>query len=68
MQGEKLMFDWNNNGEYDMQDSMIDYHIYKSVTNNQKNRGLSSSSSDTMTTIGAVLLVFGILLLIGMIL
>ena len=60
------MFDWNNNGEYDMQDRMIDYHIYKSVTKNHKNSGLSSS--DTMTTIGAVLLVLGILLFIGMIL
>lgn len=60
------MFDWNNNGEYDVQDRMIDYHIYKSVTNNQKNSSLSGS--DTMTTIGAVLLVLGILLLIGMIL
>ncbi len=62
------MFDWNNNGEYDMQDSMIDYHIYKSVTNNKKNSSSSVSGSDTMTTIGTVLLVFGILLLIGMIL
>lgn len=25
------MFDWNNNGKYDMEDAFIDYHIDKSM-------------------------------------
>ncbi len=59
------MWDWNNNGRYDFQDSMIDYHIYKSINNNNKNQGGSSSDSGGCLNVFAVgLLILGILMII----
>ena len=37
------MCDWNNNGEYDMQDAFISYHIHRSISGNKQNQ---SSSGD----------------------
>lgn len=57
------MCDWNNNGKYDMQDSFIDYHIYKSVSENKQSRNSSGDSGAVVTVIGVVLLILGILMI-----
>lgn len=55
------MWDWNNNGKYDCQDSFIDYHIYKSVTGNKGNP--TSDSGGCLNVISVGLLILGILLI-----
>ena len=57
------MCDWNNNGEYDMQDAFISYHIYRSISGNKQNQGSSGDSKDVLTLVGVVLLIFGILMI-----
>lgn len=57
------MCDWNNNGEYDMQDAFISYHIHKSISGNKQDQSSSGDSGDVITVIGAVLLIFGILMI-----
>lgn len=52
--GDDCMWDWNNNGKYDLQDLFIDYHIYKSVTDSNKNQSGSSSDSGGCLTAVAV--------------
>ena len=41
------MFDWNNNGKYDMQDAFINYHIHRSIFGNKQNQSSSGASGDT---------------------
>ena len=57
------MCDWNNNGEYDMQDAFISYHIHRSISGNKQNQSNSGDSGDVLTAIGVVLLIFGILMI-----
>lgn len=57
------MFDWNNNDKCDMEDEFIDYQIYSSITDNERNRSSSGDSGDMITVIGIVLLVLGILMI-----
>lgn len=59
------MFDWNNNGRYDMQDSFIDYHIYKSVSGNKSTASSSGDGSDLLSAVGVGLLIFGILMILA---
>lgn len=57
------MCDWNNNGEYDMQDAFINYHIHRSISGNQQNQNSSGDGGDVLVVIGIVLLILGILMI-----
>lgn len=57
------MCDWNNNGEYDMQDAFISYHIHRSISRNKQNQSSSEDSGDVLTVVGVVLLILGILMI-----
>lgn len=57
------MCDWNNNGEHDMQDAFISYHIYKSISGNKQNQSSSGNSKDVLTVVAVVLLILGILMI-----
>ena len=57
------MFDWNNNGEYDMQDSFIDYQIYKTISENKSTASSSGDGAALLSAVGVGLLIFGILLI-----
>ena len=58
------MRDWNNNGEYDMQDAFISYHIHRSITGNKQNQSSSGDSGDVLTVVAVVLLILGILVIL----
>ncbi len=58
------MCDWNNNGEYDMQDAFISYHIHRSMSENQSGDSSSSTDGSTVLTVIAVgLLILGIFII-----
>ena len=57
------MCDWNNNGEYDMQDAFISYHIHKSISGNKESQNNSGDGGDVLAVVGVVLLIFGILMI-----
>lgn len=57
------MCDWNNNGEYDMQDAFISYHIHKSISGNKQNKSSSGDSTDVLTVVAVGLLILGILMI-----
>ena len=60
------MCDWNNNGEYDMQDAFISYHIHRSISGNKQNQSSSGNNSgDVLTVVGVVLLILGILMILA---
>ncbi len=57
------MCDWNNNGEYDMQDAFIGYHIHRSISGNKQNQSSSGDGGDVLTVVAVALLVLGILMI-----
>lgn len=57
------MCDWNNNGEYDMQDAFINYHIHRSISGNKQNQSSSGDSGDVLTVVAMGLLILGIFIL-----
>ena len=57
------MCDWNNNGEYDMQDAFISYHIHRSISGNKQNQNSSVDSGDVLTVVAVALLILGILMI-----
>lgn len=64
------MRDWNNDGKIDSRDGFIDYMIFEEVTKDSNNDNTSYSSSgagDGATMLGVGLLIFGIIVLIGLI-
>ena len=58
------MCDWNNNGEYDMQDAFIGYHIHRSISGNKQNQSSSGDNGDVIAVVGVVLLILGILMIL----
>lgn len=58
------MRDWNNNGEYDMQDAFISYHIHRSISGNKQNQSSSGDGGDVLTVVAVVLLILGILMIL----
>ena len=52
-----LMRDWNNNGEYDMQDAFISYHIHRSISGNKQKQSSSGDGGDVLTVVAVVLLI-----------
>lgn len=57
------MCDWNNNGEYDMQDAFINYHIHKSISGNKQHQSSSGDGGDVLTVVAVVLLLLGVLMI-----
>lgn len=58
------MWDWNNNGKYDFQDSFIDYHIYRSIRDINNKQGSSSDSGGCLNVFAVGLLILGILMIL----
>ena len=58
-----LMRDWNNNGEYDMQDAFISYHIHRSISGNKQKQSSYGDGGDVLTVVAVVLLILGILII-----
>lgn len=52
------MCDWNNTGEYDMQDAFINYHIHRTISGNKQNQSSSGDSGDVQVAV--MLLILGI--------
>ena len=57
------MCDWNNNGEYDMQDAFINYHIHRSISGNKQSQSSSGDSQDVLMVVAVALLILGIFIL-----
>lgn len=54
------MYDWNHNGENDMQDDYLEYMIYKDCTNdNNSNTNHSSYSSGSSFGINVFVVIAG---------
>ena len=56
------MPDWNNDGNYDWQDSAMDYMVYKSVTGGG---GGSGSGGGCLSFIGTGFIILLVLYLLG---
>lgn len=60
-------YDWNKDGKKDWQDDFIEYNIYKDSTG-ETNNSYGRSSGGGMSTLGAIVVTVGILLVLGLIL
>lgn len=60
------MYDWNNNGKYDAFDSGMDYYIINEMENDE-HYSSGNNGGSFLTLLGTGLLVFGILLILGMV-
>lgn len=59
------MWDWNDDGEYDMQDAFIDYYIYKSISDDKQKNRRKRDNGDVITIVAVGLLILGILILLA---
>lgn len=53
------IYDWNHDGKKDWQDNFIEYQIYKNATGEKDKSSYSPSSSNGMSTLGAIISVVG---------